>query len=272
MERGLKIALRDSKGEELEQVKDETARFWREWGGEYKRLQSELVTERTQGEALRNIRRLIPERSLTPEINQQLDQMELTLNQKPVSAEKVSEWIDTRDTNEATRDRQPTTPREQLTETAREISDQPARTVALRNTPRASEATLTGSGDLSDTERRDLTNRARFITSGSEDTTSTGRRTKAQKAKDQELLLIYNRLHSDAAARLGPLAPRFADYSQFVKLSGIELPERAQTRADFRTGLMSSIEDLRNATTARKSAGHMIDYRAQLLQTIERIA
>jgi len=119
MERGLKIALRDSKGEELEQVKDETARFWREWGGEYKRLQSELVTERTQGEALRNIRRLIPERALTPEINQQLDQMELTLNQKPVSAEKVSEWIDTRDTNEATRDRQPPSPaREQLTETA----------------------------------------------------------------------------------------------------------------------------------------------------------
>jgi len=167
---------------------------------------------------------------------------------------------------------QPTTPREQLTETVRELSDQPARTAALRNTPRASEATLTGSGDLSDTERRDLTNRARFITSGSEEATKTGRRSRGQKAKDQELLLIYNRLHSDAAARLGPLAPRFADYSQFVKLQGGDLPERAQTRADFRAGIMSSIEELRNATTARKSAHHMIDYRAQLLQTIERIA
>jgi len=175
-------------------------------------------------------------------------------------------------------DRQPTTPREQLTETVRELSDQPARTAAVSRTPRASEATLTGSGDLSDTERRDLTNRARFITSGSEETTKTGRRSRAQKAKDQELLLIYNRLHSDASARLGPLAPRFADYSQFVKLQGGDLPERAQTRADFRTGIMSSIEELRNATTAQptsstqKSATHLINYRAQLLQTIERIA
>ena len=171
-----------------------------------------------------------------------------------------------------------TPPRAQLTETVRELSDQPARTAAVSRTPRASEATLTGSGDLNDTERRDLTNRARFITSGSEETTKTGRRSRAQKAKDQELLLIYNRLHSDASARLGPLAPRFADYSQFVKLQGGDLPERAQTRADFRTGIMNSIEELRNATTAQptsstqKSATHLINYRAQLLQTIERIA
>ena len=122
-ERGLKIALRDSKGEELEQVKDETARFWREWGGEYKRLHSELVTESTQGEALRNIRPLIPERALTPEINQLLDQMERELDQKTVPTREVSERIDTEETNQATRDRQPTptTAREQLTETAREV-------------------------------------------------------------------------------------------------------------------------------------------------------
>lgn len=126
MERGLKIALRDSKDEELEQVKDETARFWREWGGEYKRLQSELVTERTEGEALRNIRPLIPDHVLTPEINQLLDQMERELDQKPVTGHDIARWIDTRDTNQATRDRQPkaqpTTPREQLTETAREVT------------------------------------------------------------------------------------------------------------------------------------------------------
>ena len=180
--------------------------------------------------------------------------------------------------DEATRGRQPTTPREQLTETVRELSDQPARTAALRSTPRASEATLTGSGELSRADRANLIDRARFITSGSEEATKTGRRSRGQKAKDQELLLIYNRLHSDASARLGPLAPRFADYSQFVKLQGGDLPERAQTRADFRAGIMSSIEELRNATTAQptsstqKSANHLIDYRAQLLQTIERIA
>jgi hypothetical protein len=130
MERGLKIALRDARGEELEQVKDETARFWREWGGEYQRLQSELVTERTQGEALRNIRQLIPERALTPEINQLLDQMERELDQKPVTGEEVSNWIFRKDTNQATRDRQPkaqptTDPspaRQALTETAREVT------------------------------------------------------------------------------------------------------------------------------------------------------
>jgi hypothetical protein len=166
------------------------------------------------------------------------------------------------------KDTQPPTPspaREQLTETVREISDQPARTAAVSRTPRASEATLTGSGDLSDTERRDLTNRARFITSGSEETTKTGRRSRAQKAKDQELLLIYNRLHSDASARLGPLAPRFADYSQFVKLQGGDLPERAQTRADFRTGIMSSIEELRNATTAQPTSSTSGRYAPNML-------
>jgi len=122
MERGLKIALRDSKGEELEQVKDETARFWREWGGEYKRLQDEFARGRTEGEALRNIRAFIPKRALTPEINQLLDQMERELDQRPVTGHDVALWIKTRDTNKATRDRQPTTPREQLTETAREVT------------------------------------------------------------------------------------------------------------------------------------------------------
>ena len=122
MERGLKIALRDSKGEELEQVKAEIARFWREWGGEYKRLHSELVTERTQGEALRNIRPLIPDSALTPEINQLLDQMERELDQRPVTDNDITQWINRKDTNKATRDRQPTTSREQLTETARETT------------------------------------------------------------------------------------------------------------------------------------------------------
>ena len=201
------------------------------------------------------------------------------INQYEPSDQIIDRMIESaKEERERTAQRMGVTPREQLTETATEISDQPARTAAIRKTPRAPEATLTSSGELSGVDKANIIDRARFITSGSEDTTSTGRRTKAQKAKDQELLLIYNRLHSDAAARLGPLAPRFADYSQFVKLSGIELPERAQTRADFRTGLMSSIEELRNATTAQptsstqKSANHLIDYRAQLLQTIERIA
>ena len=126
MERGLKIALRDSKGEELEQVKDETARFWREWGGEYKRLQDEFAKGRTQGEALRNIRAFIPKRALTPEINQQLDQMEQELDQRPITGHDIARWIDTRDTNKATRDRQPTAPaRQALTETAEKIISEP---------------------------------------------------------------------------------------------------------------------------------------------------
>ena len=105
MERGLMIALRDSRGEELEQVKNETARFWREWGGGYKRLIGESVTERTKGEALRNIRPLIPERALTPEVRRLLDQMENELDQIPVSEsiDGVSRQIDSEETNKATR-------------------------------------------------------------------------------------------------------------------------------------------------------------------------
>jgi hypothetical protein len=171
----------------------------------------------------------------------------------------------------------PSPARAQLAETVREISE-PASSAAVKITPKPSEATLTGSGELSGADRANLVDRARFITSGDEETTKTGRRSKAQKSQDQELLLIHRRLHEDASARLGPTAPRLADFSQFVKLQGIDLPDRAQTRADFRTGIMSSIEELRSATTAQptsstqKSASHLITYRAQLLQTIERIA
>jgi hypothetical protein len=105
MERGLMIALRDSRGEELEQTKNETARFWREWGGGYKRLIGESVTERTKGEALRNIRPLIPKRALTPEVRRLLDQMENELDQIPVSEsiDGVSRQIDSEETNKATR-------------------------------------------------------------------------------------------------------------------------------------------------------------------------
>ena len=532
MERGLKIALRDSKGEELEQVKDETARFWREWGGEYKRLQRELVTERTQGEALRNIRPLIPDYVLTPEINQLLDQMERELDQKPVSGKEVSEWISTRDTNEATRDRQPTTPREQLAETALEpklnlkqirarealkraqgaltrikagnrsdkltstgrrarasinadkllieaieriierdyremerplpsdinqrtsqqdnfaklrgalsnlknsqtltrgswtddheslkkkriksrseiedaiknlearsreelqtqtqtniedlppkgqrtaedakrffgepskneaikrvtyerdghivtgpasgrgkgkfrydlslprerfrdepllsgsstsneigtydtldealtaainqyeppdqiidrmiesakeerertaqrmgvtpreqlaetarmTSDQTAEQATTRATPRPSEATLRGSGELGETVRANLQDRAQFLLRMPEDTTKTGRRSKRQKTRDGELLLIHRRLQSDAQERLGPTAPRFADYSQLIGMPRADQPENAETRAQFRTALKDAIRELGQATTGRAAS------------------
>ena len=128
-----KIALRDNTGEKLNKVKSEISRFWREWGGEYKRLHGEFVTERTQGEALRSIRNLIPERALTPEINQLLDQMERELDQRLLSDIEPFYAIDTAETNLATKEQPPTPPREQapepdpsparqaLTETADEI-------------------------------------------------------------------------------------------------------------------------------------------------------
>jgi hypothetical protein len=170
----------------------------------------------------------------------------------------------------------PSPARAQLAETVREISE-PASSAAVRSTPKPSEATLRGSGELSGADRANLQDRAQFLSRMPEDTTKTGRRSKRQKSRDQELLLIHRRLHEDASARLGPTAPRLADFSQFVKLQGIDLPDRAQTRADFRTGIMSSIEELRSATTVQKSLSapkltKMITYRAQLLQTIERIA
>jgi hypothetical protein len=263
MERGLKIALRDSKGEELEQVKNETARFWREWGGEYKRLQDEFARGRTEGEALRNIRAFIPKRALTPEINQQLDQMERELDQKPVTGHDIAEWINTRDTNQATRDRQPTTPREQLTETTERVtSDQTAEQATTRATPRPSEATLRGSGELDETVRANLQDRAQFLTSGSEDTTKTGMRSKAQRAKDSELLLIYMRLQSDAQARLGPTAPPFNEtHTRLMEYPGIGMNTALMTpyRAELREGIKDAIRELEQATSGRAESAQGLE-------------
>jgi len=122
IEKGFKIALRDARGEDLKQVKEEIRRFWREWGGAYVRLHGELVTERTQGEALRKIRPLIQEGALTPQINQMLDRLEDIIDQKPVTSNDPARWIFFQETNKATRDNPRQTFREYLAETAPEAT------------------------------------------------------------------------------------------------------------------------------------------------------
>jgi hypothetical protein len=87
-EKDFAIALRDARGEELAQVKKDVSRFWREWGGEYTRLLGELVTEKTEGEALRKIRPLIPSHALTPDTIKLLDEMQRELDKEPVSKTK----------------------------------------------------------------------------------------------------------------------------------------------------------------------------------------
>lgn len=246
-ERGFKISLRDARGEDLEQVKDEIARFWREWGGEYKRLQDEFARGRTQGEALRNIRPLIPKHALTPEINQQLDQMERELDQKPVSGRKVSEWINTRDTNEATRDRQPTTPREQLTATAREVTQ--------------------GADNfetMPEVEARDLKayKRVRRLARKAEKLDrATGRRTNESKKADQSL----------AQAARSLLETEFADLPSTQEISRKRqtrlTPEEA--RKATITGALNKLE--RNQTASRAgSAAQAYENRSEARAILER--
>lgn len=148
------------------------------------------------------------------------------------------------------------TPREQLTETVERVtSDQTAEQATTRATPRPSEATLRGSGELDETVRANLQDRAQFLLSTPENVTKTGMRSKAQKARDGELLLIHRRLQSDAQERLGPTAPRFADYSQLIGMPRADQPENAETRAQFRTALKDAIRELEQATSGRaKSA------------------
>jgi len=120
IEKGFKIALRDARGEDLKRVKSEIKRFWREWGGEYVRLQRELVTERTEAEALKKIRPLIPEGALSPKINEMLDRLEQELAERPVSQNEAAHWVFSRETNKATRDNPRQTFRDYLAETAPE--------------------------------------------------------------------------------------------------------------------------------------------------------
>jgi hypothetical protein len=50
-------------------------------------------------------------------------------------------------------------------------------------------------------------------------------------------------------------------------------PENAETRAQFRTALNDAIRELEQATSGQvtKSARPLITYRAQLIQTVERL-
>jgi hypothetical protein len=155
--------------------------------------------------------------------------------------------------DEATRDKQPTAPaRQALTETTERVtSDQTAEQATTRATPRPSEETLRGSGELDETVRANLQDRAQYLLRMPEDTTKTGMRSKAQKARDGELLLIHRRLQSDAQERLGPTAPRFADYSQLIGMPRADQPENAETRAQFRTALKDAIRELEQATSGR---------------------
>jgi hypothetical protein len=125
IEKGFKIALRDARGEDLKRVKSEIKRFWREWGGEYVRLQRELVTERTEAEALKKIRPLIPEGALSPKINEMLDRLEQELAERPVSQNEAAHWVFSRETNRATRDNPRQTFRDYLAETAPQTAELP---------------------------------------------------------------------------------------------------------------------------------------------------
>jgi hypothetical protein len=172
----------------------------------------------------------------------------------------------------------PTTPREQLTETTERVtSDQTAEQATTRATPRPSEETLRGSGELDETVRANLQDRAQFLLSTPENVTKTGMRSKAQRAKDSELLLIYMRLQSDAQARLGPTAPQFNErHTRLMRAPrdiGINTALMTPYRAELREGIKDAIRELEQATSGQvtKSAHPLITYRAQLIQTVERL-
>jgi hypothetical protein len=174
---------------------------------------------------------------------------------------------------------QPTAPaRQALTETTERVtSDQTAEQATTRATPRPSEATLRGSGELDETVRANLQDRAQFLLSTPENVTKTGMRSKAQRAKDSELLLIYMRLQSDAQARLGPTAPQFNErHTRLMRAPrdiGINTALMTPYRAELREGIKDAIRELEQATSGQvtKSAHPLITYRAQLIQTVERL-
>jgi hypothetical protein len=181
--------------------------------------------------------------------------------------------------DEATRDKQPTAPaRQALTATTERVtSDQTAEQATTRATPRPSEATLRGSGELDETVRANLQDRAQFLLSTPENVTKTGMRSKVQRAKDSELLLIYMRLQSDAQARLGPTAPQFNErHTRLMRAPrdiGINTALMTSYRAELREGIKDAIRELEQATSGQvtKSARPLITYRAQLIQTVERL-
>jgi len=160
----------------------------------------------------------------------------------------------------------PAPARAQLIETA---SDQSAESAAVRITPSLSEERLTNySSELNPSEIAQIYDRSRFLTVAKETPTKTLMRSKKQRAIDNELILMHQRLDIHAEKVLGPLKPRVTQAHKYGPMfnEGTREPEH---REKIRAKIKADIQKLYRALNpVKKSAHSLINYRAALYKAL----
>jgi len=154
-----------------------------------------------------------------------------------------------------------------------EASDQSAESAAVRITQGLTEEKLTDfSKDLTDGDVSQIYDRTRFLTVAKEKPTKTLMRSKKQRAIDNELILMHQRLDIHAKRKFGSLAPRVTEGSRYHQMfkEGTREPEH---REKIRAKIKKDIEKLHNVLkTTAKSAEKLINYRAALYKALNQAA
>jgi hypothetical protein len=150
-----------------------------------------------------------------------------------------------------------------------ETTDQSAESAAVRITPSLSEERLTNySSELNPSEIAQIYDRSRFITVAKETPTKTLMRSKKQRAIDNELILMHQRLDIHAGKILGPLKPRVTQAHKYGPMfnEGTREPEH---REKIRAKIKADIQKLYRALNpVKKSAHSLINYRAAIYKAL----
>jgi hypothetical protein len=124
------------------------------------------------------------------------------------------------------------------------------------------------SSELNPSEIAQIYDRSRFITVAKETPTKTLMRSKKQRAIDNELILMHQRLDIHAGKILGPLKPRVTQAHKYGPMfnEGTREPEH---REKIRAKIKADIQKLYRALNpVKKSAHSLINYRAAIYKAL----